>query len=82
MFKLLKTRGLFILRFDCLFPWHGWCSHVLQVISKDRYPLVVTDHPLSRGFDPARFSRPAGNAGMISRGPGGWKTVEKRVEMV
>ena len=23
MFKVLKTRGLFILRVDCLFPWHG-----------------------------------------------------------
>jgi len=52
MFKLLKTRGLSIWRVDCLSPWHGWCSDVLQVISKDRHPLVVTDHPLTRVLTP------------------------------
>jgi len=39
----------------------------LQVIVKDRHPSVVADHPLTRGFDPASFSWPEGNAGMITR---------------
>jgi hypothetical membrane protein len=36
----------------------------LQVISKDRHPWVVMDHPLTRVFDPACFML-AGGLGLI-----------------
>jgi hypothetical protein len=39
----------------------------LQVILKDRHPVLVAHHPMTRDFDPAWSSPPAGTAGVISR---------------